>query len=119
MITKKLFARVVCWRYWKQLQRFLEGVGQLTHAGFIFLKFKIMSTNTLSKETEIRLVDFFNKTVDPESLAKAIRQINYLIALSIIRDCETFQTEKINLEKGYYWLNELAEILNPYFEVED
>lgn len=78
-----------------------------------------MSVNTLSKETELRLADFFNKTVDPESLAKAIRQINYLIALSVIRDCETFQNEKTNLEKGYYWLNELAEILNPYFEVED
>jgi|GEM_PF-3207902 hypothetical protein len=38
MITKKLFARVVWWRYWKQPQRFLEGAGQLTHAGFIFPK---------------------------------------------------------------------------------
>lgn len=78
-----------------------------------------MSTNTLSKETELRLADFFNKTVDPQSLAKAIRQINYLIGLSIIRDCETLQSETVNLEKGYYWLNELAEILNPYFEVEN
>ena len=77
-----------------------------------------MSTNILSKETELRLAEFFNKTVEPKSLAKAIRQINYLIALSIIRDCETFQTEKVNLEKGYYWLNELAEILHPYLEVE-
>ncbi|CAC9973881.1 hypothetical protein FLAPXU55_01570 [Flavobacterium panici] len=97
----------------------LKGVGQLTHTGLYSLNFQTMSTNTLSKETEIRLTDFFNKTVDPESLAKAIRQINYLIALSIIRDCETFQNEKTNLEKGYYWLNELAEILNPYFEVEN
>ncbi|MNX72216.1 hypothetical protein D3C86_1035650 [compost metagenome] len=38
MNSEKLLAHVVCWRYWKQLQRFLEGVGQLTHMGFIFPK---------------------------------------------------------------------------------
>ena len=38
MNTKKLFARAECWRYWKQLQRVFEGVGQLTRAGFIFPK---------------------------------------------------------------------------------
>ncbi|KOP37565.1 hypothetical protein, partial [Flavobacterium sp. VMW] len=38
MNSAKLFARVVCWRYWKQLQRFLKCVGQLSHAGFIFPK---------------------------------------------------------------------------------
>lgn len=40
MKTIKLFAHVVCWQYWKQLQRFLEDVGQLTHMGFIFPKFQ-------------------------------------------------------------------------------
>ena len=77
-----------------------------------------MSTNTLSKETELRLKDFFSTTVDPVSLAKAIRRQNYLISLSLIRECETLQSETVNLEKGFYWLNELAEILNPYLDVE-
>lgn len=40
MNTTKLFARMVRWRYWKQPQRVLEGVGQLTHTGFIFPKFR-------------------------------------------------------------------------------
>jgi hypothetical protein len=40
MNSKKFLARVVCWWYWKQPQRVLEGVGQLTHAGFIFPKFQ-------------------------------------------------------------------------------
>jgi hypothetical protein len=45
----------------------LCGVGHLSYAGFIFPKnTKIMSTNTLSKEAEMRLMDFFNKTVDPK-----------------------------------------------------
>ena len=77
-----------------------------------------MSTNTLSKETELRLTNFFSTTVDPKSMAKTIRQVNYILALSLMRDCETLETEKINLEQGFYWLNELAEVLNPYLDVE-
>ncbi|MCC9018302.1 MULTISPECIES: hypothetical protein [Flavobacterium] len=77
-----------------------------------------MSTNTLSKETELKLIDFFNKSVDPEFMAKTIRKVNYLLALSMMRECETFETDKTSLENGFYWLNELAEILSPYLEVE-
>jgi len=77
-----------------------------------------MSTKTLSKEAEVRLIDFFNKSVDPETMAKIIRRINYLFALSVMRECETLQTNITTVENGFYWLNELAEILNPYFEVE-
>ncbi|TPG42317.1 hypothetical protein [Flavobacterium pectinovorum] len=77
-----------------------------------------MITNTLSKEAETRLLDFFNKSVDPQSLAKTIRQVNYMLALSLMRKCETLEIDKTNLENGFYWLNELAEILNPYLDVE-
>lgn len=76
-----------------------------------------MITNTLSKETQLRLVDFFNKSIDAESMAKAIRQVNYVLALNAIRDSETLQTE-FSLENNFYWLNRLAEILNPYLDVE-
>ena len=37
-----------------------------------------MKTNTLSKEAETRLVDFFNHTIDPTEMAKAIRQANHI-----------------------------------------
>lgn len=82
------------------------------------LKNKNMSTNNLSKETEKKLLDFFNNDIDPANLAKAIRQLNYVIALSIIRDEErgTVYAQRENLEQGFYWLNELAEILCPYKE---
>ncbi|WP_264552582.1 hypothetical protein [Flavobacterium sp. N2038] len=78
-----------------------------------------MNTDHLSKETEKRLLDFFNNVIDPKDLAKAIRQLNYVIALSIVRDEEngTIYCQRENLEKGFYWLNELAEILHPYLEV--
>lgn len=51
-------------------------------------------------------------------MAKALRQANYILALGIIRNDETLQQETIKLENSFYWLNELAEILNPYLDVE-
>lgn len=79
-----------------------------------------MATNDLSKETEKKLLDFFNNVIDAKDLAKAIRQLNYAIALTVMRDDERgyVYAQKENLEKGFYWLNELAEILHPYLEVE-
>ncbi|MBF4515468.1 hypothetical protein IRZ71_03905 [Flavobacterium sp. ANB] len=77
-----------------------------------------MSTNTFSKETEIRLLNFFNNKIDPEEMAKVIRQINYLLALGIMREHDTFQNGIMNVENSFFWLNELAEVLNPYLEIE-
>ncbi|MEN0009027.1 hypothetical protein [Flavobacterium nitrogenifigens] len=72
------------------------------------------------KETEKRLLDFFNNVIDAKDLAKAIRQLNYAIALVVMKDDERgyVYAQRENLEKGFYWLNELAEILHPYLEVE-
>jgi len=79
-----------------------------------------MSTEKLSKETEKKLLDFFNNVIEPKDLAKAIRQSNYLIALSIVRENEngTIYSQRESVEKGFYWLNELAEILDPYLDAE-
>ncbi|WDF60994.1 hypothetical protein PQ462_06420 [Flavobacterium sp. KACC 22758] len=51
-------------------------------------------------------------------MAKAIRQVNFVLALGLIRENETLQQEINKLENSFYWLNELAEILNPYLDVE-
>ncbi|KUJ61997.1 hypothetical protein AR687_10605 [Flavobacteriaceae bacterium CRH] len=77
-----------------------------------------MSKNNLSKEAETRLMTFFNNTVTPEQIAKAIRQVNFVLALGLIREHETHQQEISKLENSFFWLNELAEILNPYLDVE-
>jgi hypothetical protein len=76
-----------------------------------------MNTNNLSKETETRLIEFFTKTINPEEMAKTIRQVNYVLSLCVIRGCETVETEFNNLEDNFYWLNKLAEVLDPYLEV--
>lgn len=77
-----------------------------------------MSTNNLSKEAEIRLMNFFNNTIDPQEMAKYLRQVNYVLALGALRQHETLQNEMDNLQNSFYWLNELAEVLNPYLDVE-
>lgn len=85
---------------------------------YISYNYDIMSTNNLSKEAETRLLNFFNNTIEPETLAKTIRQLNYIVALGVLRKHETLQNEIINVENGFFWLNELAEILNPYLDLE-
>ena len=77
-----------------------------------------MSTNNLSKAAETRLANFFNNTIDPKEMAKAIRQVNYILALGVLREHETLKNEVSNLENSFYWLNELAEVLNPYLDEE-
>jgi hypothetical protein len=77
-----------------------------------------MNTNTLSKEAETRLIDFFNHIINPKDMAKILRQVNFILALAVVRQHETLQFGITNFEENYYFLNELAEILNPYFSEE-
>lgn len=51
-------------------------------------------------------------------MAKNIRQVNFLIALNAILEDGFMKTETVNIEDGFFWLNELAEILDPYLDVE-
>lgn len=75
-----------------------------------------MNTNHLSKEVETRLIEFFTKTIDPKEMAKTIRQVNYVLSLCAIRGCETVETEFNNLDDNFYWLNKMAEVLDPYLD---
>ncbi|PAM95521.1 hypothetical protein B4N84_09645 [Flavobacterium sp. IR1] len=72
--------------------------------------------NILSKEQETKLIEFFNKKIDAKAMAKMIRKLNFIVALGVMREDETLQLEIENVEDGYFWLNELAEVLDPYFE---
>lgn len=77
-----------------------------------------MSTNTLSKEAETKLIAFFNDRVDPNAIAKALRQVNFTLAFGVMSKIDILQSETAQLGNSFYWLNELAEILDPYLEVE-
>lgn len=61
-------------------------------------------TNKLSKEAEIRLMIFFNNTIDPQEMAKYLRQVNYVLALVTLKQHETLQNEITYLENSFYWL---------------
>ncbi|MBE8726117.1 hypothetical protein C4F50_14360 [Flavobacterium sp. KB82] len=47
-----------------------------------------------------------------------LRQVNCILAVAVMRQHETLQIGLANFEDNYYWLNELAEILNPYLSEE-
>lgn len=91
---------------------------QINFEEFCFSNFKIMSKNHLSKEVEMRLKDFFIDVMDPEDMAKKIREVNFALSLCVMRGCETVESEINNIEDNFYWLNKLAEALDPYLDVE-
>ncbi|WP_367272534.1 hypothetical protein [Flavobacterium sp.] len=49
-------------------------------------------------------------------MAKALRRTNYLLMLNVMKEKDAMG--KMNLENFFYWVNELAEVLDPYLEVE-
>jgi len=77
-----------------------------------------MATGYFSKEIETRLKDFFTEILDPKDMAKMIREVNYALTLCSMRGCETLESELPNIDDNFYWLNRLAEVFDPYFDVE-
>ena len=77
-----------------------------------------MSTNKLSEEVENIIKDFFVNRFDPKDLAKTIREVNYALSLCSMRGCETLESELNNIDDNFYWLNKLAEVLDPYLDVD-
>jgi hypothetical protein len=67
-----------------------------------------MNANTISKQTEIKLLNFFNDRIDPVEMAKTLRQVNFTLALCVLSEHETFQSEIIKLRDSFYWLNEFG-----------
>lgn len=66
-----------------------------------------------------KLIEFFTKDVDAKDFAKSLRRATYLIALSYMRsDDVNNPMSKEWTDESYYFLNELAEILDPVLESE-
>lgn len=77
-----------------------------------------MATESFTEEVEMRLNDFFIDVIDPKDIAKMIRQVNYTLSLCAMRGCETLDSEMKYIDDNFYWLNRLAEVLDPYLDVE-
>jgi uncharacterized coiled-coil DUF342 family protein len=64
-----------------------------------------------------RLTSFLTQH-NEKSLAKILRRLNYVIATDVLSNSESGQKiEWVNT--GFYWINELAEILDPMLDIED
>lgn len=75
-----------------------------------------MATENFSNKMETRLKDFFTENIDCTEMAKMIREVNNALSLCVMRRCETIESEIKNIDDNFYWLNRLAEILDPYLE---
>jgi len=75
-----------------------------------------MITDNLSNKVETRLSAFFTDNIDYKEMAKMIREVNNALSLSVMRGSETIESEIRNIDDNFYWLNKLAEVLDPYLE---
>ncbi|KIO52064.1 hypothetical protein [Flavobacterium hibernum] len=75
-----------------------------------------MITERFSNEVKTRLNVFFTDNIDCKEMAKLIREVNNALSLSVMRGCETIESEIKNVDDNFYWLNKLAETLDPYLE---
>lgn len=66
-------------------------------------------------EKQKKILEFFQSTISPEQMAQLTRRTNYLIGLTAIRNADP-NVKKEWLDDGYYWLNELAEVLDPVLD---
>lgn len=79
---------------------------------------EIKATQTVYVNTKLN--QLLDKEIDPKTLAKYIRRVNYILSLTMIRnDQEKNPIDKDWADNGFYWLNELAETLDPVLESED
>ncbi len=75
-----------------------------------------MTINNFSHEMETKLNDFFTDKIDCKEMAKMIREVNNALSLSVMKKCETIESGIKKVDDNFYWLNKLAEILDPYLE---
>ena len=79
-----------------------------------------MNTTDETHYTNQKLNQFLDKTIDEKTLAKCIRRVNYILSLTIIRNDENKNFIDLKwADDGFYWLNELAEVLDPFLGLED
>ncbi|MFH6986741.1 hypothetical protein ACHRVW_03250 [Flavobacterium collinsii] len=76
-----------------------------------------MATKNISSDVETRLKDFFKDFIEPKDMARMLRQVNYVLSVSSMRGCEAIETELSSIDDNFYWLNKLAEVLDPYLDV--
>ena len=72
------------------------------------------TTPTQPNPTNEALIEFFDDVIDHVTMAKHLRRSNYILALTVIRNDENKNCiDEDWADDVFYWLNELAEILDP------
>ena len=62
-------------------------------------------------------MNFFNERIDPLSMAKMLRLVNFNLAMTVMSERE-FAPAETTIIDSFFWINQLAETLNPYLDLE-
>ena len=66
------------------------------------------------------LDDFLNKWVGPKEMAKYLRRANYIMNMEYVKsNKDEFSASDKELEECFYYINQLAEKIDPYFDKEN
>jgi hypothetical protein len=71
--------------------------------------------NALNENHSNTNLNSFFDTIEPKEMAKVVRRVNYILAMTTIRDIED-TIRRSWLDDGFYYLTELAEHLDPVLE---
>ena len=78
-----------------------------------------MDSNVIIDEVlQGRLSVFFKTNISPDEMAKYIRRVNYVLSTLAMRQDLTDSFRLNWVEDGFYWLNELAEVLDPMINLD-
>ncbi len=64
-----------------------------------------------------KIKEFFETRISRQDLALYVRRAIYIMSKNAIEN-EDYSVNKDWLEKGFYWLNDFAETIDPYLEKE-
>lgn len=80
-----------------------------------------MSTEEKEIETTLaseRLNLFFKEITGEKEMAKQIRRMNYVLSMATIGEKDEPLPGEYWVKDGLYWLNELAEVLDPSISID-
>ena len=79
-----------------------------------------MNQEKIKESIEEKIKEFLNRDIDPKTLALYLRKYNHAIISNEMErlsvDFEYMYLDEI--KDGYYWVNQVAELLDPYLKKE-
>ncbi|PTD14374.1 hypothetical protein [Flavobacterium columnare] len=76
------------------------------------------SENQQNQEFEAKLKEFFTLEIPKKDFAKYVRHLNFMVMTASLKEGNSILLQE-EVANYTFWLNELAEILDPYLKAEE